>query len=379
MKVKIWKIYCESDDQWERWYLPEDDPAPTTCPVNTLHNVTADSVSSVGVIGDDFARSADGSLRTVPTPATEAYEMCDRDILIKTGIYDARAQAVIAGAVSPDGDIAYAATSPGVRGNSISVEHTAGDSGAGHENRALDASVTYNTGSIEVQVIYGTDGSGNPIVPTAGAVAAMLAGKNDLLMHVFPTLLGDGSDLVQVTAATALAGGQTDSLSDVKISPTNYTKGEWSELQQVGIYKDDGQGNYVLCDDQTDATANACLSVWRYLAHNQTTGAPQIVEMRDGYMIVDAALTDSLEHQAYAIGAPQIPAHLGGSVVQFDAYLQYYKGKELGATSPQAKALDPNGQGGIAAAELRIYIYYPKTEKNTHVLRLVTYRPPGSF
>jgi hypothetical protein len=151
------------------------------------------------------------------------------------------------------------------------------------------------------------------------------------------------------------------------------------ELSSVGCFKSDGGSGYIPCIGQADATANALLSVWSYQARNTATGLPCIVEIRDGYLLVDSNISSSLNHQAFAVGAPQIPAYLGGSIVQFDAYLAYYAGKQLGATSPAAKLLDPLGLGGTAASELRIYIYYPAATQNTHVLRLVTYRQSGTF
>ena len=51
MAVHHYKIYCETDAKWERWYLDESDPAPTTCPTDTAHTVTAESVSVVEVVG----------------------------------------------------------------------------------------------------------------------------------------------------------------------------------------------------------------------------------------------------------------------------------------------------------------------------------------
>ena len=380
--IKHYKLYCESDDVWEHWYLPDTVSEPTTCPTNTLHNVTAESVSLVETIEHtDPAKAPDGTLYTKPRPASESYEMCDRDILLTTATYDARAQAVVPGA-GPEATIVYAATTPGVHGNSIYVEHTAGSTGAGHENRALDCAVNYNNGAIELSVIFGTNGTGNGVIPTALQVYSMLMSKQlptdpPFLMHAAPVLAGDGSDLVSVVALTQLQGGTTSSVDDVKINPLTYAKSQWNEVQQVGVFKLDN-GTYVECPANEVAT-EACLSVWRYCAHDQTTGAPTIIEIRDGLMYVDADTSDSLEHQSYAIGAPMIPAALGGQIVQFDAYLKFYKGQVLGATSPQAKALDPAGPGGLASAVLSIYVYYPKGTQNTHVLRLVTYRPPGTF
>lgn len=339
------------------------------------------ALESVVIPAHDSSPTPEEPRPVTVSPATTSYEMCDRDILIRTATYDARAQAVIPGA-GPQATMAYVASSPGACGNNYWVEHTAGAAGAGHEDRDLDCAVGYNLGAVELSVIYGTDGNGNPIIPSAQQVHDMLMSKllptdPPFLMYAAPVLLADGSDLVSVTSLTQLQGGASPSLSDVKIHPLSYTKSEWNELQQIGVYKLDN-GAYVDCPEN-EVGAEACLSVWCYRARHQTTGMPQIIEIRDGLLVVDENTSDDYEHQAFAVGAPLIPAALGGQVLQFDAYLKYYRGKVLGATSPQAKALNPNGPGGIAAAELRVYVYYPKGTQNTHVLRLVTYRPPGTF
>jgi len=373
----VWKIYCETEAAWKQWVLSENASAPTTCPTNTGHTVTVGSVALEKTIASEPERSAANILYTVPHPASLLYEMCDRDILIKTATYDPRAFVQLNGA-NANGHIIYAATIPGARGNVFTVEHTAGDTGVGFENRALAATLTMGP-TWDLLVTFGTDGSGNSVTPTANEVASVIAADSSILMHISGTPQGTGNGDVQVVAKTALTGGVNNSTEDVKISPTTFVKSAWNEVQQVGVYKSDGGSGYIECTDQGDATTNACLSVWRYLAHNPNTGAPTIVEIRDGFMIVDPLLSDSFEHQAYAVAAPNIPGYLGGQVVQFDAYLRFYKGAQLGATSPQAKALDPTGLGGLAAAELRVCVYYPAGTQNDHVLRLVTYRPPGTF
>ena len=70
---------------------------------------------------------------------------------------------------------------------------------------------------------------------------------------------------------------------------------------------------------------------------------------------------------------------MGGSILQFDAYLKFFAGKMLGVTSPTAKVLNPYGPAGLAGGELRIYMYYPALTQNNHILRIVTYRPAGTF
>jgi len=321
-------------------------------------------------------QNAAGVQYAAPQPQTIGLEMCDRDILIKTAIWDATASLTIDGATT-DGDVTYTATLPGIQGNDVTVTHEVGATGGGNESRSLGA--VFTDGLTKTLVVtFGTDGVGASITPIANDVvtAVNVAATN---MFVIAAAGGDGTDTVGTQAATALTGGVSDSLSDVKIDPLTCVKSQWKELTQVGCYKDGGGGTYTLCTSQTDANTNAVLSVWRYCAHSRVTGLPTSIEVRDGHLIVDSAISDNLAHQAFAIGAPQIPASLGGSIVQFDAYLKYYAGLELGATSPSAKSLDPAGPGGPAGAELRVYIFYPAGEKLNHILRLVTYRPAGTF
>ena len=53
MKIKHYTIHCSTEGLWKDHYLPEGDPEPTTCPVDTGHTVTSDSASVVGTIGPD--------------------------------------------------------------------------------------------------------------------------------------------------------------------------------------------------------------------------------------------------------------------------------------------------------------------------------------
>jgi len=68
MSVKHYKIYCETDAQWEDWYLPDDAAEPTTCPVDSGHSVTASSVSVVETIGPNEVslKNEDGTLASFP-------------------------------------------------------------------------------------------------------------------------------------------------------------------------------------------------------------------------------------------------------------------------------------------------------------------------
>ena len=51
MKIAHYTIHCSTEGLWKDHYLPESDPEPTTCPTDTAHAITADSVSVVGTIG----------------------------------------------------------------------------------------------------------------------------------------------------------------------------------------------------------------------------------------------------------------------------------------------------------------------------------------
>jgi len=53
MKIAHYTIHCSTEGLWKDHYLPEGDPEPTTCPVDTGHTVTPDSASVVGTIGPD--------------------------------------------------------------------------------------------------------------------------------------------------------------------------------------------------------------------------------------------------------------------------------------------------------------------------------------
>jgi|DEB0MinimDraft_6_1074348.scaffolds.fasta_scaffold13184_4 hypothetical protein len=46
-KVIKYRLYCETDSKYEYVILEEDDAAPTTCPTNPTHIITADSVTAV--------------------------------------------------------------------------------------------------------------------------------------------------------------------------------------------------------------------------------------------------------------------------------------------------------------------------------------------
>lgn len=169
-----------------------------------------------------------------------------------------------------------------------------------------------------------------------------------------------------------------DSLQDLKMNTQTNKEEDWDEMELVGVYKDVA-GVMTLCDDQADADANGALSVWDYVA--KAGGDPIVYEVRDGFLYVDPTLpaNESWDHRAYAVVAPAIPGSMGGSIMVFDAYLGANPDNLVEALSPQATVMDPAGPGGAAAAVLRLYIVHPAGSKLSHVLRLVTYRAPGTF
>jgi len=176
-----------------------------------------------------------------------------------------------------------------------------------------------------------------------------------------------------------------ESFEDVKINPATLLEESWGELDQIGVYKDVA-GTMTLCTDQADVDANGILSVWEYCA--KVSGTPIRWEIRDGAIYVDPAIhaipdapteNERFGHRVYSVFAPAIPGNLGGSIAVFDGYMGSSKGLKVVALSPQASVLDPAGAGGVAGAALRLYLYYPVGTKLSHVMRLVTYRAPGTF
>lgn len=171
------------------------------------------------------------------------------------------------------------------------------------------------------------------------------------------------------------------SCEDFRVNVSNSKQEDWGEMTLVGCYKDSDPPNetYVVCADQTDADSNACLSVWDYQAEDPANPGTKIeYELRGGLLYVDAALAaDKAKHRLYAVAAPDIPANLGGAMRFFDSYLEPMEGGCIEALNAAAFHLNPSPAPG--ATVLRIYVYYPAGAAQTHILRLVTYRPTGMF
>lgn len=170
------------------------------------------------------------------------------------------------------------------------------------------------------------------------------------------------------------------SVEDLKMNTSTNKEESWNELALVGVYKNVA-GTMTLCADQADADANGVLSVWDYHAKMPDGTTPIDYELRDGLLYVDPTLpvNETFDHRAYTIVAPSIPGAYGGSITVFDAYLGGNPDGVIEALSPQAQVLDAHGQAGTAASTVRLYIVHPAGSKLTHVLRLVTYRAPGTF
>jgi len=161
------------------------------------------------------------------------------------------------------------------------------------------------------------------------------------------------------------------------LNATDNKRVDWSELTLVGCYKGDEDTGFTLCDDQDDADANATLSVFQFLANNQNDGTSVLVAFRGGGIWVDPGITDSWDHQIYAILAPDIAPAYGGCIRFFDGYLKPYKGETMMVENSLAMSCDPSATP--AAAILRIWVYHPAGEKAEHILRLVIFRQPAHF
>ena len=107
---------------------------------------------------------------------------------------------------SGDGEVAYAAKYGGLISNEARIEHVAGDTGPGHESRALGVGVN----DMEVSVVFATDGSGNSIVPTSQQVADLVNADPDASEVLVATAGGTGLGQVATQGITPLTGGLDD-------------------------------------------------------------------------------------------------------------------------------------------------------------------------
>jgi hypothetical protein len=171
----------------------------------------------------------------------------------------------------------------------------------------------------------------------------------------------------------------TGAIEDLKINPTTQKEDNWGEVTLVGKYKDVA-GTMTECADQADADTTCILTIWDYKAKKQSDLSDMAYEVRGGNLSPDPAIpaNERFSHRAYVVAAPGIPAAFGGQVRLFDGYLGVWGG-DLESISPAARHLDP--ALGAGASVMRLYFYHPAgtAGKRSHVLRLITYRPQGSF
>lgn len=50
--IKKYKVRCTTDNKDEFWFLPEDDPVPTTCPANSAHSINGGATTVEGTISE---------------------------------------------------------------------------------------------------------------------------------------------------------------------------------------------------------------------------------------------------------------------------------------------------------------------------------------
>jgi hypothetical protein len=371
-----YRLYCETEATNKEWLLDETAAAPTTCPTDTAHTITSESVTVIGNITSTPKKRDDDVMYAVPKAASFGLEMCDRDFKLCLSKMDEKALHSVVGADPTNGTVTYISARAGAHGNDHSITVETGDTGAGHESRALAVS---RTGE-DITVTFGTDGSGNSLTPTANDVAALVNADYDIALHHLNAVPGgDGTGAVNAVAQTSLAGGTTVSCEDLYVDVDNLKEVSWGELTQIGCYKKSGN-DYVACDDDADAVLNAELSVWEYTAINPATHDLLKYEIRDGYLVVDSsidAVNEKWDHRAYAVGAVLIPAAQGGRIRMFDGYLGPAPNGLIDAKSQQTSVMDPDL--GPGASSLRLYVYYKKASTLCHVLRLVTYRAPGTY
>jgi hypothetical protein len=171
----------------------------------------------------------------------------------------------------------------------------------------------------------------------------------------------------------------TGVFEDLKIDPGTLLEASWDEVSLVGKFKL-VSGNMVECADQTDADLNCILTAWEYKAKKQSDASAIAYEIRGGNLAPEPGIpaAERFSHRAYVVAAPAIPVSFGGAVKLFDGYVGAW-GNELESISPSARKLDP--ALGAGANVLRFYFYHPQgvAGKRSHVLRLITYRPQGSF
>ena len=175
---------------------------------------------------------------------------------------------------------------------------------------------------------------------------------------------------------------QSDAVEDLLINIITLEEEEWAgpELSLVNVYKIDGTGSMIACTDQADADTNGVLTIYQYKAIDQSDGTTEIsYDVRSGALVYDPAIpaVERFDHRAYIVAAPD--SGQSNYVRLFDGYIAARPAEgELSTESPTAKLLDPSLAPGLSNV-IRIYIYHPAGQSNSHILWLLTYRPLGTF
>jgi hypothetical protein len=166
----------------------------------------------------------------------------------------------------------------------------------------------------------------------------------------------------------------SDTFQDLRVNPATNKRENWGEMSHVGCYKLENDA-YVQVASQTEAETDAVLSVWDYIANDLAeTPTPVAIDFKGGGMWIDPTISDSWEHQVYAMLAPNIPPEMGGGIRFCDAFLLPYKGTWVESCNSICMLMDPTGPAGQEAVRLRIWIYYPTGEQKDHVFKFLTYR-----
>jgi hypothetical protein len=185
-------------------------------------------------------------------------------------------------------------------------------------------------------------------------------------------------------------GVLSGSYEDLKVNTSTLERESWNEIELNGVYKNDPISGWIEVDDQDDADTNAELSIWTYQAKHPSTSALIPIDVRGGTLAVDDSLSgETWAHQFYVVMAPDIPVAYGGGVKFFDGYLKPYSNGHMRSVNQLATKLDPEkwvspyttatGTSDGDNTKICAFLYYPKGTKNTHIFRLITYRPNGTF
>lgn len=116
------------------------------------------------------------------------------------------AEASIAGEDDVDGDVDYQAAGGGSWGNQVSVAQVVGATGLAEADRDLAVTVTADL----VTVVFGTDGGGASVTPTASEVEAVVNAVPQDQARVRATAGGTGASSAGVSAPVQLDGGLDD-------------------------------------------------------------------------------------------------------------------------------------------------------------------------